>query len=259
MKLFKKPSLYFFPILAFLPLWFWRNWIENFPEGVPVSNWLFNQNQIRLRPAWWRWLFYERLTKLFLGFTGVILLLANICRLKKSYLIYAAWWLSIVLYFIVLASGNIQHDYYQNFLIPIVAISLARGGLILQQKFTKPAVGSLVLMVILTSSILLSAHQVAGFFNVNTWEYSEAGQAVDRLTAKDTLVIAPAMGDTAFLFQTNRRGWPIGFAIEEKIAAGATIYVSINDDTERRELSEQFETLEEGKRYLILDLSQEKE
>ena len=67
------------------------------------------------------------------------------------------------------------------------------------------------------------------------------------------------MGDTAFLFQTNRRGWPIGSAIEEKIAQGATIYVSINDDDERRALAEQYATLEVGERYLILDLTKEKE
>ena len=115
-----------------------------------------------------------------------------------------------------------------------------------------------MVILILSSSIILSAQNIAGYFNVNTWEYAEAGSAVDRLTAKDALVIAPAMGDTAFLFQTNRRGWPLGFAIEEKIASGATIYVSINDDKERRELAEKYQTLEVGDRYLILDLTQEK-
>jgi hypothetical protein len=257
-KVFRKTAFYFFPLLAFLPLLFWRQWMANFPTGIPASNWLFNQNNIRLRPAWWRWLFYERLTKLFLGFTGLILLLTNLCKAGHSLVIYAAWWISIFLYFVVLASGNIQHDYYQNLMIPIVAISLARGSLILRYKFKKPLIGNLVLTVIISSSILLSAQKIAGNFNVNTWEYREAGQAVDRLTSQDALVIAPAMGDTAFLFQTNRRGWPIGFAIEEKIASGATIYVSINDDKERRVLAEKYQTLEVGERYLILDLTKEK-
>ena len=96
------------------------------------------------------------------------------------------------------------------------------------------------------------------YFNVNTWEYAEAGEAVNRLTDKNSLVIAPAMSDTAFLFQTNRRGWPIGDNIEDKIARGATIYVSINDDSERRALADKYEVLETGERYLILDLTQEK-
>jgi len=257
-KIFKEISFYLFPLLAFLPVLLWRQWITNFPEGIPASAWLFNNNNIRLRPAWWRWLFYERLTKLFLGFTGLILLFANTCKLRQTCVIYAAWWLSIVLYFIVLASGNIQHDYYQNLMIPIVAISLARGSLILRDKFKKPLVGSLIVALILSSSIILSAQNIAGYFNVNVWEYVEAGRAVDRLSAEDALVIAPAMGDTAFLFQTNRRGWPLGSAIEEKIASGATIYVSINDDDERRALAEKYQTLEATESYLILDLTQEK-
>ena len=257
--LFKKWQVYVLPVLAFIPVLIWRDWIKNFPEGIPVSDWLFNQNQIRLRPAWWRWLFYERLIKLFLGFSGVILLFANLWQLKKTTVIYAAWWFSIFCYLVVLASGNIQHDYYQNLLIPIVALSIARGSLILRQKLTKPLVSSLLLLLIFSSSIFLSAQAVKGFFNVNLWEYQEAGQAVDRLTPADALVIAPAMGDTAFLFQTNRRGWPIGSHIEDKIAQGATIYVSINDDRERRTLAEQYQTLAVGERYLILDLSQKKQ
>jgi hypothetical protein len=257
-KLFTKLSIYLFPILAFIPLWLWRDWIQNFPTGIPVSDWLFNKNNIRLKPAWWRWLFYERLIKLILGFTGTILLFGNLCQINKKTLIYAGWWLSIVLYFIVLASGNIQHDYYQNLMIPIVAVSVARGSLILQQKFKKAHLGTAFVSLILLSAWFLSAKQVAGFFNVNNWEYIEAGQAIDRLTPSNALVIAPAMGDTAFLFQTNRRGWPLGFNIEEKIEAGATVYVNTSDDKERRQLEEKYQTLEKTDRYLILDLTKEK-
>lgn len=256
--LFKKIPIYLLPILAFVPLLLWRQWISNFPEGIPASAWLFNNNNIRLRPAWWRWLFYERLTKLLLGYTGIILLIVNLFKRDPKRIIYAAWWLGIISYFIVIASGNIQHDYYQNLLIPILAISVARGSLILQEKFSNKALGTLLILVIISSSILLSAQQIASYFNVNTWEYVEAGEAVNRLTDRNALVIAPAMGDTAFLFQTNRRGWPIGYNIEDKIARGATIYVSINDDSERRALTDRYEILETGKRYLILDLTQEK-
>ena len=256
--LFKKIPIYVLPILAFLPLLLWRQWITNFPEGIPASAWLFNSNNIRLRPAWWRWLFYERITKLLLGYTGIILLVTNLFKKDRSRLIYAAWWLGIIAYFVVIASGNIQHDYYQNLLIPILAISMARGSLILQGKIFNKGLSTLLILLIISSSILLSAQQILPYFNVNTWEYVEAGEAVDRLTDKNALVIAPAMGDTAFLFQTNRRGWPIGHHIEDKIARGATIYVSINDDSERRALADKYEVLETGERYLILDLTQEK-
>ena len=38
----KKVSLYIFLILVLLPTGLWRLWIQNFPQGVPASNWLIS-------------------------------------------------------------------------------------------------------------------------------------------------------------------------------------------------------------------------
>ena len=107
--------------------------------------------------------------------------------------------------------------------------------------------------------LLLSWQQVKGYFNVNHWEYVTAGEAVDRLTPPDAKVIAPAMGDTAFLFQTKRTGWPIGHSIDEKIEQGATHYVTTADDDEARELSEKYFIIEKTDLYLLIDLTRERE
>lgn len=256
-KLFLDPRIYLLPLLAFAPMFAWREWIKNFPTGVPVSDWLFNGNGIRLQPAWFRWLFYERLTKLFLGYFGVIFLFANLLKKNKEMLIYGAWWLGVLIYFIVIATGNVQHDYYQNFILPILAISVARGIIIIYEKFNKKiALPSIILLFGL--SIFLAHQQIAGYYNVNHWEYIKAGQAVDQLVDKDALVIAPAMGDTQFLFQTNRRGWPIGFEIEDKINKGADIYVSTSYDWEAKELEEKYEVLLHTDDYIIIDLKAKK-
>ncbi len=256
-KLFLDPKIYLLPLLAFAPMFAWREWIKNFPTGVPVSDWLFNGNGIRLQPAWFRWLFYERLTKLFLGYFGVIFLFANLLKKNKEMLIYGAWWLGVLIYFIVIATGNVQHDYYQNFILPILAISVARGITIIYEKFNKKiALPSIILLFGL--SIFLAHQQIVGYYNVNHWEYIKAGQAVDQLVDKDALVIAPAMGDTQFLFQTNRRGWPIGFEIEDKINKGADIYVSTSYDWEAKELEENYEVLVHTDDYIIIDLKAKK-
>ena len=218
-KIFKDFRIYLLPILAFTPMFLWREWIKNFPTGVPVSDWLFNGNGIRLRGAWFRWLFYERLTKLFLGYFGVIFLLSNLLKKGKDFYFYGAWWLGVILYFVVIASGNVQHDYYQNLILPIVCISVGRGIVIIEEKLKKKLAWPIITLVA-AGSLFLAWQQIAGYFNVNHWEYIKAGQALDKLVAADALVIAPAMGDTQFLFQTNRRGWPIGFEIEDKFVYG---------------------------------------
>jgi len=256
-KIFKDPRVYLLPILAFAPMFAWREWIKNFPSGVPVSDWLFNGNGIRLQPAWFRWLFYERLTKLFLGYFGIVFLFANLLKKSKDMLIYGAWWLGILIYFVVIATGNVQHDYYQNLILPIVAISIARGVLILYEKLNKKIALAMVILLF-GLSIFFASKQIAGYYNINNWEYIKAGQAVDQLVDQNALVIAPAMGDTHFLFQTNRRGWPIGFEIEDKINKGADIYVSSSYDWEAKALEEKYQVLTHSDDYIIIDLKVQK-
>lgn len=254
-------QLWLYAVLAVVPLYWWRSWIMQFPEGIPASDWLLNGNGIRLRPAWFRWLFWERLTKLMLGFVGVVFLLANLIKLNKDTWVYAAWWGGVVAYFIVVASGNVQHDYYQNLALPILSISVGRGATflysLLRQKLSQKV--SLTMVGVLFVTMLIGAWQhVSGYFNVNHWEYVKAGQEADRLLPADAKVIAPAFGDTQFLFQTNRTGWPIGFDIGDKIELGAEYYVTASDDDEARELEAKYHIVEKGEGYLILDLTQPK-
>jgi hypothetical protein len=241
--------------VTLLPFWWWRQWIWQFPTGVPVSDWLLNGNGIRFRPAWFRWLFYERFTKLILGYTGVILAAGALWWRKPGWLVLWSWWLGLIAYAAVIATGNVQHDYYQVIFTPLICFTLALGTWTLWQKLTKPSV-RVSLVMLIAAMFYFSFQQVGGYFNVNHWEYVEAGQAVDKLTPADAKVIAPAFGDTQFLFQTNRIGWPIGFEIDDKISKGATHYVTTSFDDEARELEARFTTVAKTDRYLILDLTQ---
>lgn len=256
-KIFKDFRVYLLPLIAFTPFFLWREWIKNFPTGIPASDWLFNGNGIRFRPAWFRWLFYERLTKLFLGYFGLVFLLANLLKKDKSFYFYGAWWLGVILYFIVIASGNVQHDYYQNFILPILVMSLARGIVIIQEKINKKITLFFISLLSLLA-LFFSWKEIAGYFNVNHWEYIKAGKAVNQLTDPQALVIAPAMGDTQFLFQTNRRGWPIGFNIEDKINLGASIYVSTNYDAEAKDLEQKYQVIIKNNDYIIINLKNKK-
>ncbi len=266
-------TLVFAPI-AFLPFWWWRTWIAQFPEGIPASNWLFNGDGIRLRPAWFRWLGYERFTKLIWGYIGVVFAYLSLPNLSKkaqnqSALIFYAWWISIIAYLIVIAKGNVQHDYYQAIAMPIVALTTALGMVRLQTwtaanfalKFPKnktraERIGWSISLSVFVLMLLSSWKLVGGYFNVNHWEYVIAGAAVDHKVPADALVIAPAMGDTAFLFQTGRRGWPIGFEIDKKIELGATHYVTTAYDDEARELEKKYKVVTKNPSYIIIDLTQ---
>src|SRR4030067_863850 len=92
---------------------------------------------------------------------------------------------------------------------------------------------SLIMAVVSTGFGLgISWFFIRDFFNINHPEIVEAGKVADQVLPHDAKVIAPYLGDTAFLYQTKRRGWPIGGDIEKKISIGATDYVTVTKDAE---------------------------
>lgn len=256
------------PLIAVsgLPLVWWRQWIQQYPSGIPATNQLFNDfsgQPIRFRPAWFRVLGYERLIKLILGFVLFIFFPLSLWKItKKEIVIYGSWWLGILAFFSIFAAGNVRHDYYQSIIIPIVAITLGRGIIIAEQLLKKYLPSHLPIVVvsgIVLAGLLVSAMQIKGYYNINHYEYIEAGHTVDRLTPPDAKVIANALGDTLFLYQTNRTGWPIGFNIDEKIAQGAQYYVTTAMDDEANQLEAIYFTVEKSPDYLILDLTRKKD
>lgn len=260
----QKDGVYFFkrwPVLlfmfSFLPFLWWRSWIQNFPSGIPASDWLFNSNAIRLRPAWFRWLFYHRLTQLITGYGTLIMPLAFLPKWQKDTWLMFSWWLGILAYFIVIATGNVQHDYYQVITVPIVMMTLAKALVwiwdMLEKKWDySSAVVSIGVLIVIF--FVFSYNQVKGYYNINHWEYVNTGKIVDQVLPPDAKIIAPAMGDTVFLFQTNRTGWPIGFSIDQKIDLGAQYYVGTSFDDETNQLMEKYQVITKTDDYVIIDL-----
>ncbi len=100
----------------------------------------------------------------------------------------------------------------------------------------------------------MSWWEIRGYYDIQHPNIVTAGKRIDELVPDDAKIIAPYMGDTAFLFQTNRTGWPIGFEIEDKINKGANYYVSVNFDDEANELIEEYEVVEQTIDYVIIKL-----
>ncbi|MBI3954514.1 hypothetical protein HY333_00570, partial [Candidatus Collierbacteria bacterium] len=258
-KLFTSVYFYLYLAIVFLPFIFWRNWIAQFPSGIPASSWLFNLNGIRLRPAWFRWLFAERLGKLMLGYFGTALFVIGLTARSKNQKenTYLLWFIGVLAYFVVIAGGNVTHDYYQAITTPFIASLVALGfnrltqkrDLVLRLKAYLIGVAALVFM------LAFSWYEIKGYYQINNPAILEAGEAVTRLTAPDSLVVAPYNGDTAFLYATKRQGWPIGFNIEKKISQGADYYVSVVYDDEARYLEDRYQTIEKSDRFILLNLN----
>ncbi len=255
---FKDFRLYVLGALTILPLLLWREWVAKFPEGIPAFWWLLNGNGIRLRPAFFRWIFGERLGSLILGKWGTILLFGGIISLVTTpyFLIFFG---SAILYLVVFATGNIQHDYYQIIIIPALSVALALGiqyffksGPRWPETFVKRG----LLLLCIVFALGFSWYDMKGDYQINHWEIVHAGIAVQRLTQPEAVVVADYNGDSAFLYQTNRRGFTILAApVADLISKyGVSYYISTTYGDQTNKLMQQYPVVEETSEYVVLRL-----
>jgi len=244
-------------IISVLPFIWWRKWMSQYPEGIPAFDWLFNKDNVRFKGAFFYWIFAERIGKLILGYWGLILLSFGIVikPLKDEGLFYFSWLLGVILYFFIIAGGNVQHDYYQILTLPIIGIFLGKGAsfLIINKVMNKIASFSLLLVTVIFV-LSFSWYQVRDYFNINNQTIIDAGQEVNRIVPSDAKVIAPYSGDTAFLYQTNRQGWPVGIEIDKMIKFGAQYYVNFNFGPETDWLESKYCVMEKTANFVIIDL-----
>lgn len=260
-KVLYQKKYYLAAAVVLVPFGIWRLWISQYPEGIPFFWWMFNGNDIRFKPSFWKWIFAERIGNLILGGWGLIVLGFGILRKNETPLFPVAFLISAFLYLVVFAQVNVQHDYYQVVIIPALCLVLTQGVLSMwYQKEWNIKLTRMLLLFCLFIMFVAPMSQVKGMFQVNHPEILWAGAAVDRITPKDALVLAPYNGDTAFLYQTKRRGWPfIDRPINEIVDLGADFFVSVDlGHPQTREIMDKYQTVEKTDSYVIVDFSKPK-
>lgn len=264
----KKWQLYVYAFVAIAPLLLWRSFMQSFPEGIPVNAWLFNGGDIRFKGAYFFWIFADRIARLILGYYGIGLLVVGLLVLSKqdiiasfkngkAYIVFS-FLLSSMLYLVVVARGNVQHDYYQIPIIPSLAMLLGIGGayLIHPSKEYNRYVTRILFLGLTGFTLFFGWYHVRDFFNINNPNIVVAGEAVDTLIPKDAKVITLYDGDTTFLYQTKRSGWsslqdPLPVLIEK----GAEYLVIVNpSDQDREGIGKEYSVVSSNDTYLLLDL-----
>lgn len=250
-----------FLFLAIVPFMVWRFWTGLHPEGIPFYKWAFNGDKIRFHPAWFRWLFGERIGILILGTWGLVPFAFGLVEKHKQSLASSAgknkfshyFIFSALIYLVVVATANVRHDYYQILIIPPIALTLALGTSWLWKR------SKLILIISLITMFLISWDKIKPFYQINHPELMVVGKIVDETIPKTAKIVIPYNGDTAFLYQTKRKGWPaVDDSIDNIIERGADYYVSINlGSTDSVNFSKRFETIAKTDLYLILDLHKE--
>jgi hypothetical protein len=100
---------------------------------------------------------------------------------------------------------------------------------------------------------------IKSLYQINNGVIVEAGEYADKILPKDAIVVAPYQGDTSFLYQINRPGWPVvAFPIKDLIDQfKVTHYISVNYDAKTKWLMKKYTVLEENPKFVIIDLTRE--
>ncbi|PIS16097.1 hypothetical protein COT62_00150, partial [Candidatus Roizmanbacteria bacterium CG09_land_8_20_14_0_10_41_9] len=132
LSFFRKVEPYIYFALSAIPVILWRMYILKFPEGIPASQWLITsvntfegQKIIFFKPAFFRWIFFERINNLILG--GFLTVPFIVGLIKKQSGFFYAVFLSALAYLLVFQGGNVQHEYYQILILPPIALLIGSG------------------------------------------------------------------------------------------------------------------------------------
>lgn len=217
LNLFKKLSFYFYFLFSLSPLVLWRFWMMKFPEGIPVSEWLFSQvntyqgrQNIFFRPAFFRWIFEERILNLILG--GYLVVFSIIGFLKKPKSTYLFFWTAIasLVYLLTFQGGNVQHDYYQILILPTLAIFSGIGiSFFLTEKkiFINLFLNTLFIIVLLAFSLFFSFYKIRDYYSYSP-DLVNVAKIIKTLTPPEAKIVTDTTGDTTLLYLAERRGYP---------------------------------------------------
>jgi len=259
LSIFKQWKLYVFALVCLIPLFAWRKWIGQYPEGIPVSDWLFNGNNIRFRPAFFRWIAYERITKLILGYFGLVIAAFGLysLRLDKNRVFFLTFAVSSLLYVVTIATGNVQHDYYQIALIPTLSIFAGLGAAYAIKMFHKNTFLKVQVFIFIALTILAGWIHVKDFFNINDHGMVAAAEYANQILPQDAKVIAPYDGGTTFLNLIKRAGWPVFQASTEELIDKGAEYLIIANPTKSdfEGFGKMYEPVASSSVYLILKLA----
>jgi len=253
--------LYF--VLATTPFIIWRYYITKYPEGIPASNWLFTmvntsegQKEIFMRPAFFRWMFYERINNLILGGYLTVFFILGIIRKQKTYLplsIIAAGFI----YIFVFQGGNVQHEYYQVIAFPAIALAVGLGaGLIIEstKTFLHPIITTPIIILLFSISCLFSWYQVKGYYAIPK-DLLLMAKIIQTFTKPTDRIIADRMGDTTLLYLSDRKGAPLLYREPEEMKKMGYQYIL----TDKREIIERlshnkYEKLFENNQFALFAL-----
>ena len=214
--LFKKWQPYVFVILGIIPFIAWRVYIMQFPEGVPASDWLFmyvntfeGPKNIFFKPAFFRWIFMERIGIAMFGIFLSSFFVVGIISKTKKYFLHSVFFSSLV-YLFTFQGGNVQHEYYQTIALPGFALMAGLGIahiIKMSPTFANKFLFYPTLIAVLLFSFFFSYYRVKDYYNYPR-DLTQVAKLIMTFTKLEDKIVTDRLGDTTLLYLADRKGAP---------------------------------------------------
>ncbi|MCX7955850.1 MAG: glycosyltransferase family 39 protein [Patescibacteria group bacterium] len=260
-KIFKKIYFYFYFILAIIPLIIWRNYINNFPEGIPANEWLITGintgsglEKIFFKPAFFRWIFFERINNLILGGYLTFFLIIGIIQKNKNYFFYS-FLISTLSYLFVFQGGNVQHDYYQTLILPTISLfsGLGINFIFENKKNINFSLGFFIILIMFFLSWFFSFYQIKNHYNYSQ-ELIQQANIIKSLTLSEDKIIVDKTGDTTLLYLSERKGAPAIYKDPEELKKIGYQYLITSSINEIEKLKSKYKLIFENENFSIFKL-----
>ena len=203
----RQSALWLFAAATILPslAWYWH--AHQIAERFYPHH-LFGAGGIWIEDFQWYWKIV-RLTATS-SLTPILSILAVIGlfvapRGKYSHLFH--WWLAATILFIVVAGYGNRHPWYQLPLVPVAAAFAGVACTFIQSKIPPRSAVMTWSILVASSFAVLAFLYVRPLYESSAAELHDAGLALQKTTARDSLIIAADSGDPTLFYYAERRGW----------------------------------------------------
>ena len=215
-SILKNIWFYLYFVLGFIPLLMWRQYIQAYPEGIPASGWLITsvntfegQKNIFLKPAFFRWIFFERINNYIFGGYVLVLFIIGILTKNRRYFLHTIL-AAALLYLFVFEGGNVQHEYYQILILPALALFVGLGTQFILTN-TKNNINRVaaypILIIVIILGFSFSYYKVKDYYATPS-DLPQIANIIQTLTKEDDKIVTDRLGDTTLLYLANRKGAP---------------------------------------------------
>jgi hypothetical protein len=118
------------------------------------------------------------------------------------------WWLAGMILFIVVTGYGNRHRWYQLPFVPIAAGFAGAACAFIGSKIASSRIAVVTLSILLATSFAVFAYlNVRPFYKSSAAQLRDAGLELQKITARDALIVAADTGDPTIFYYAERKGW----------------------------------------------------